>query len=155
MSTLRSRLIRLASAQPTLRPHLLPLLRRAHTNELVYGNKDRHGSFFLTAFAFGSDGPDEDAEFLKILSEETLKASAREYHGVTPRLTESENGVLTVWWSYNSFSSPGAMDDDDMDSEAYWDFEQRMGEAFEQTARRMGIFHVKKVNHAADVKPVA
>lgn len=155
MSTLRSRLIRLASEQPTLRPHLLPLLKRAHTNELVYGNKDRHGSFFLTSFAFGSTGPDEDAEFLKVLSEETLKVSSREYHGVIPRMNESKDGVLTVWWSHNSFSSPDAMGDDDMDSEAYWDFEERMGEAFKATARRMGISHVKKVDHAAYVKPTA
>ncbi|NBR00153.1 MAG: hypothetical protein EBT79_07430 [Actinobacteria bacterium] len=153
--TLRSKIVRLAHANPNLRPHLLPLLKQAAGDELVYGNKDRHGSFFLTAFAFGSTGPEDDKRFLDVLRDE-VDATLRKYHMdrfVYPRLDRVEDGVLLVWWGGdNNFSSPDSMDDDDRDSEAYWEFESVMEQAFESTARKMGLPRTRRMNHAADVK---
>ena len=155
----RSRLIRLASTMTAgdemRRAILAGLSKRALSDTLVYGNKDRHGSFFLTSFAFGSTGPEDDAKFLDILGAEVRKAIRySDNNDVHPWKTESEDGVLTVWWSSNSFSSPNAMDDDDMDFEAYWYFQELMEGAFQETARKMGIPHVKRVGHAADVTAV-
>lgn len=145
-----------------LHNYMDPLTRRAGLSKqalsdtLVFGNKDRHGSFFLTAFAFGSTGPEDDAKFLGILNEEVRKAIRYETNfDVQSRLTKNEDGVLLVWWSNNSFSTPNAMDDDDMDSEAYWAFENLMSDAFHNTARRMGIPHVKRVGHATAVRAVS
>jgi len=154
--TLRSKIVRLAHVNPALRPHLLPLLKQATADELVFGNKDRHGSFFLTAFAFGSTGPEDDKRFMDILRDEVDATLRKNYMGhVYPRMNKSEDGVLLVWWGgENNFSSPDAMDDDDRDFEAYGQFEGVMEEAFQATARKMGLSRTRRMNHAAYVKAI-
>lgn len=151
----KKNLLKLAGSLPKGDKLRRVILGELSADVLVYGNKERHGSFFLTAFSFGSTGPEDDARFLKILKEETIQATHREMYLAKPRLTDSKDGVLTVWWSQNNFSDPNAMDDDSTDVEAYSYFEDLMDHAFKETAKRMGLSRVKKLGHSADVRAQA
>ena len=108
---------------------------------LVYGNKERHGSFFLTTFAFGSKGPLDDKWFLSHLTDAVPDATSGL---IKPRLHESGEGTLTVWWGYDTEEAEDRLGD-------VWYIEELMDVAFIKVGRAMGLSKAKKLNHAADV----
>lgn len=108
---------------------------------LIYGNKEHHNSFFLTAFAFGSKGPQDDKWFIQHLNAQTMIATGGH---VQSRLHRSEHGVLVVWWDYDIEKVEARLGD-------IWYLSDLMDDAFVKTARSMGLHKTKKLDHSADV----
>ena len=151
---IRNQAIKMAFENPHLREKMLPLIQKLSSQEMAYGHKERHGSFFLTAFALR---PEEMDAFKETLNTEMVKLSLDYWRfPVTIRLSKEEKGVLVVWWDYDWREAARVWGEDEQggspSNEAAWGISAGADEAIEKAARKHG-YRPKRLYHAADVKP--
>ena len=107
MSTLRAEVIRLAHANPKLRPHLLPLLRQASGQDRQAARKD-----------IKRMTPEEAAEWMGVISESVgQKAHAMEQH-LNGEIREHQQTMKTLdraWgkWDWATLADLGLLSHDD------------------------------------------
>jgi len=155
--TLRDNLIRMASELPKgsdTRREILALLKSA-LQKMDYGHKQRHGSFFLTAFAIPRE---QQMEFLRELNKEMVKKS-KQYYGfeVRSRQSRDDDGVFLVWWDYDwrkarsVWGEDPDYGEDSVDPDHIWTLMSMTDEAVRKVAPKFGL-KPHLLSHSGNVK---